>query len=222
MRGFPSSFCAPARPLFPHSPPRYQRVPAVRTIQKVKFTPQEDQELIRLVGEIGTKDWVQIANQLGSRNPRQCRERYKNYLDPSINHGEWSAAEDALLIQKYGELGPKWNAISKSFNDRSDNSLRNRWNLIGRHKFSPIDPQTLYLEPVVVSALRSGEAQSIVDMGIKSPSEVTPLPDIIPIATEPRPEFTGIFDLSRPSLGNESSVDKDPFDLWSILPCSDS
>jgi hypothetical protein len=69
---------------------------------------------------------------MDSRNERQCRERWKNYINPSLRSDPWTLEEDQLVVQKYAEFGPKWNKISKFFSNRSDNAVRNRWQLMLR------------------------------------------------------------------------------------------
>ena len=111
---------------------------------KIKFTPEEDQKLSQLVLQHGSKDWIKISTLMETRNPRQCRERWNNYLNPSLRTDPFSTEEDLLLDQKYAEYGPRWNKIAKFFNNRSDNSLRNRWMMIARHRAkhqkSPVSP----------------------------------------------------------------------------------
>lgn len=101
---------------------------------KNKFTPEEDEKLRQLVSMYGTNAWSTIASLMGTnRNHRQCRERWKNYVDPTLmNNQPWNYDDDRLLVEKYAELGPKWNKIAKFFHNRSDNSIRNRWQLIIR------------------------------------------------------------------------------------------
>ena len=99
---------------------------------KVKFTPEEDEKLKMLVLAHGTNSWSFIAKLMETRNHRQCRERWKNYLNPSLRSDPWTFEEDKLLVDKYAEYGPKWNKISKFFVNRSDNSIRNRWQLMLR------------------------------------------------------------------------------------------
>ena len=115
---------------------------------KIKFTPEEDQKLLQLVAEHGAKDWIKIASLIGTRNARQCRERYKNYINPSLRKDNWTKEEDELLLEKYQQYGGKWNKISKFFVNRSDNHLRNRWMMLARHQakglndvanFSPVE-----------------------------------------------------------------------------------
>ena len=99
---------------------------------KCKFTPEEDQKLRELVQAHGTSSWKLISNLMGTRNLRQCRERWKNYLDPVLRNDPWTLEEDQLLVQKYSEFGPRWNKISRFFVNRSDNNIRNRWQLMLR------------------------------------------------------------------------------------------
>ncbi|OHT00520.1 Myb-like DNA-binding domain containing protein [Tritrichomonas foetus] len=99
---------------------------------KNKFTPEEDDKLRQLVMAYGTNSWSTIAQLMGTRNHRQCRERWKNYIDPSLRNDPWTFEDDHLLVEKYAEFGPKWNKIAKFFQNRSDNSIRNRWQLIIR------------------------------------------------------------------------------------------
>jgi hypothetical protein len=93
---------------------------------KAKFTPEEDERLLTIVGRFKTTNWASISSMMGTRNARQCRERYNNYLSPELRRDEWTEKEDQLLMQKHNELGPKWNQISKFFDGRSDIALRNR------------------------------------------------------------------------------------------------
>jgi hypothetical protein len=82
----------------------------------------------------GTSDWLVIAALLGSRNPRQCRERFSNYLAPSLRREPWSSEEDALIIEQYAVHGAKWSKIAKLFANRSENAIRNRWQLMARRQ----------------------------------------------------------------------------------------
>ncbi|KAK8853908.1 hypothetical protein M9Y10_016454 [Tritrichomonas musculus] len=120
----------------PNSPPKVVKKQKQRHFtMKIKFTPEEDALLLSLVQEHGSKDWIKISHLMnGTRNPRQCRERYKNYINPDLRKDNWTKEEDELLIQKYSEYGGKWNKIAKFFVNRSDNHLRNRWMMIARHR----------------------------------------------------------------------------------------
>ena len=91
-----------------------------------KFTQEEDMKLKWLVSITGTKNWKFIAQEMGTKNVRQCRDRWKNYLNPSLNLGDWSLEEDMIIFNKFKELGPRWKIIAKFLRGRSPNSVRNR------------------------------------------------------------------------------------------------
>ena len=94
---------------------------------KNHFTVDEDERLKSLVSEYGDKDWKLISNYMPGRSSRQCRERYIGYLNPSLTTKPWTEAEDALLIEKLKDFGPKWTKMVPFFEGRSDCSIKNRW-----------------------------------------------------------------------------------------------
>ena len=98
----------------------------IRRSKKLKFTKEEDEKLKQLVAEYGENEWSLIAKKMGNRNSRQCRERWKNYMNPCLSKENWSTNEDMILMQRFCEVGPHWNIIAQSFPHRSINCVRNR------------------------------------------------------------------------------------------------
>jgi hypothetical protein len=94
---------------------------------KRKFSQDEDTLLRTVISRGICSDWCEVARELPGRSARQCRERWNNYVNPMINHGAWTKAEDELLIKKCKELGSKWEVIVKSFPYRSKNQIKNHW-----------------------------------------------------------------------------------------------
>jgi hypothetical protein len=101
---------------------------------KHKFTNAEDELLCSIVEEIGTVDWTLVARRMSPFTTRQCRERWTNYLNPTIKNVKWTRAEDQLLELKYAQIGAKWQVIAGEFPARSKNNVKNRWHRLQRRK----------------------------------------------------------------------------------------
>lgn len=95
--------------------------------KKVKFTKAEDAKLAMLVAEYSDNDWKTIAEHMSPRTARQCRERWTNYVNPSLSKDPWTPEEDLLLIEKHKEFGNHWKIIERYFNNRSKNNIKHRW-----------------------------------------------------------------------------------------------
>jgi hypothetical protein len=97
-----------------------------------KFSAQEDAKLTSLVAALGTDGWSHIAAEMGTKNVRQCRERWFNYLSPELNTAPWTREEERLIIQKYQEVGPRWVIIANCFPHRTDSMVKNRFKRLQR------------------------------------------------------------------------------------------
>jgi len=94
---------------------------------RVPWTKEEDDALTELVKTYGTKSWIQIANNLPGRRSKQCRERWTNVIDPSLNYTPWTEEEEQILIQLQQESGNRWAAFEEKLPGRSANSIKNYW-----------------------------------------------------------------------------------------------
>jgi hypothetical protein len=101
-------------------------------IQKAKFSQSEDLRLAELVERHGDKDWPTIANQMPNRSVRQCRERWTNYLTPSVTNGPWSPQEDDLLLARFKEFGARWRKLTEFFVGRTDINIKNHYIVLTR------------------------------------------------------------------------------------------
>lgn len=96
-----------------------------------KFTPEEDKQLQEL-HDLYQDDWEKISSMMVNRSFRQVKDRWNNYLSPTINRSPFTEEEDNFLIEKYEEIGPKWSIMIQFFNNRTDASLKNRFQLLER------------------------------------------------------------------------------------------
>jgi hypothetical protein len=120
-----------------------------RLTRHLKWTKDEDSMLEHLVALEGTRDWATISEQMTGRNPRQCKERWENYLRRDLRHTDWTSEEDRLLFRKYEEFGPKWVHIARFFPNRTDSMVKTRFNLIKRHEHKRIEmlqEQTTFMQ----------------------------------------------------------------------------
>jgi hypothetical protein len=92
---------------------------------KHKFAPCEDIRLVAVVRRHGSKSWPTVARQMPGRTPRQCRERWTNYINPNLDHSPLTPEEERAVEEKFNEYGPRWQIISSFFPGRSRNFLKN-------------------------------------------------------------------------------------------------
>ena len=97
-------------------------------IKRDKWSFEEDLTLGVALSKIyQKKKWSKIANHLLGRTDIQCRERWCNILDPSLEEVEWSNEEDLKLLNLYRKYGNKWSLIAKHYGNRTDNTCWRRW-----------------------------------------------------------------------------------------------
>eukprot|EP00299_Pterocystis_sp_00344_P010078 c4426_g1_i1.p1 GENE.c4426_g1_i1~~c4426_g1_i1.p1 ORF type:complete len:347 (+),score=45.57 c4426_g1_i1:29-1042(+) len=98
---------------------------------------KEDIALARAVDQAGTKNWPEVARLVANRSAKQCRERWKNHLDPSIRRGRWSKKEDKKIMSFVTNHGQKWSVLAKLLPGRSDASIKNRFHGSLKRRFDP-------------------------------------------------------------------------------------
>lgn len=96
--------------------------------RRVKFSKEEDDILQHQVAIFGPRRWNIISHALPGRTPRQCRDRFMNYLNENLVNGPWTTEEDDLLQKLYYQYGPQWSLLRTYFQGRSANNIKNRWN----------------------------------------------------------------------------------------------
>lgn len=91
------------------------------------FSPEEDRKLAAAALAFRQGSWNKIAECVPGRTPKQCRDRWVNYLQPSLKFEPWTDEEDRLLVSLVNSYGTHFAQMKKNFPNRSTNSLKNRW-----------------------------------------------------------------------------------------------
>mmetsp|Transcript_15642 Transcript_15642/g.46925 ORF Transcript_15642/g.46925 Transcript_15642/m.46925 type:complete len:431 (-) Transcript_15642:79-1371(-) len=100
--------------------------------KKRAWTPAEDDQL-RSVVMAGPVKWSAVAELIGTRNAKQCRERWHYQLNPDIKKGRWTAEEDALIAAlPHGE----WARVARALPGRTDMAIKNRYHTLTKRKCS--------------------------------------------------------------------------------------
>lgn len=128
---------------------------------RIRFTPQEDTEIVRLVSIHGDNDWKRISDELSKqainniqRTPRQCKDRYVNYLCPGINKGEWTIEEDQIIMFNFMLTVPHFKIMKNLFPGRSEAAIKNRFKHLYKYGLG-------LLKPKIDSNISSNEDESV-------------------------------------------------------------
>jgi Myb-like DNA-binding domain len=100
------------------------------------WTSEED-AIIKHSIKQGITKWRDIAEKVGNRVGKQCRERWDNHLDPALKKSLWTDEEDESLILLHRGLGNKWTKIAKELHGRSENDVKNHWHSLAFRKKYP-------------------------------------------------------------------------------------
>lgn len=96
-----------------------------RIIKRKRFTVEEDYKIQNLVKQFG-ENWDEIQKNFGpTREKRQLKERWQNYLNPNISP-KFTEEENFLLYSLFLKIGPKWNDIAKKIGNKSASFCKNR------------------------------------------------------------------------------------------------
>jgi len=113
------------------------------------WTHKEDMKLKELVETTPEPfEWSDIASQIPNRNAKQCRERWRNNLAPTVKISGWTMEEDELICrsQLTSSHRNKWTLIARKCGGRSGDHVKIRFKSIVRaasHIWTPEEDKNL-------------------------------------------------------------------------------
>ncbi|KAA8542783.1 hypothetical protein F0562_023935 [Nyssa sinensis] len=139
-----------------------------------KWTPDEDKRLKVAVMLFGPKTWKKIAQFVPGRTQVQCRERWVNCLDPSLNLDEWTEEEDLRLKAAIAEHGYCWSKVAACVPPRTDSQCRRRWKVLLPHEVPLLQAARKIQKAALISNFVDRES----DRPALGPNDFIPLPAI--------------------------------------------
>jgi hypothetical protein len=123
------------------------------------FSAADDNALCAFKAAYPSASWRDIARMFPAFTPRQLRERWHNYLCPTIKTSCWTDADDRQLIRLYNEFGRSWKAIAKCMGNRSPPDVKNRFRAVQNRIGADDDqgPTPSVLPPIHLIAPREAE-----------------------------------------------------------------
>lgn len=123
-----------------------------RTLRRPKtnrgqWSQSEDKLLLQIVQEVGQDRWPLIAERIGSRTAKQCRERWNNHVDPTINKAPFTPEESAKIMSMYTQMGSKWSEMAKQLPGRPDNRIKNHFNTVLNRRARRVQTHSMHPAP---------------------------------------------------------------------------
>lgn len=73
----------------------------------------EDEVLKAGIAKYGLNQWGRVSTLLNNKTAKQCKSRWKEYLDPTLKKGEWSREEDEKLLSMAKMMPEQWRSIAE-------------------------------------------------------------------------------------------------------------
>ncbi|KAH9616792.1 hypothetical protein KSS87_017192 [Heliosperma pusillum] len=103
--------------------------------QKVGRWDGDEDKRLKVAAILFRRSWHRIAQFVPGRTQVQCRERWVNNLNPSLNLCEWTEEEDMKLKEAIAQHGYCWAKVATCIPMRTDNHCLRRWKSLYPHEF---------------------------------------------------------------------------------------
>jgi hypothetical protein len=118
------------------------------------FSAEDDSTLRSIKVACPQISWSEVSERMRGFSARQLRERWCNYLSPSLNVNAWTAEDDQELLRLHAQLGPSWGVIGTRMGNRSAPDIKNRFHLLHRsgvlHVRAPLSSLVTIVQPPVL------------------------------------------------------------------------
>jgi len=116
------------------------------TLLKKSWTENEDEIMIRWVNIMGNKNWTKCSKLLFDKTPKDCKSRWFEKLVFEESNATncsspdyWNRKDEILLMLFIRKFGTCWSKISKLFENKSGNQIKNKFNCLARLAFKNED-----------------------------------------------------------------------------------
>ena len=109
----------------------------------------QDNELLNCIIELGPRSWEDLAVKISGRTGKQCRERWINQLNPLVKKVAYTKEENWLLLIQNIKQHNTWAKIASHLPGRTDNSIKNQWNVVFKGRTDiPMQQLEKYIQKV--------------------------------------------------------------------------
>jgi hypothetical protein len=184
------------------SPASEAYMPSSRRAQKKSnsarnpWTPREDAQLLELMTKYG-QSWAMIASCLSGRTGKQVRDRFLNKLRPGVRCGDWSNAEDELVVRLMKQVGHRWSFIATHLPGRTEVQVKNRFY---SHIKKRIQPDGAFCQSLSISS--SNATSSLASSETLSNSAASPSQD--PLSYDYSQDYE--FDIPTENVSSEQNI----------------
>ena len=106
----------------------------------------------------GSKNWKVVSTYLKNdfginRTPKQCRDRWCNYLKIEEFSSLFTEDEKKIIFKKFFEIGSKWSVLSEIIRTKSENQIKNFINSTIRRNIRKFNKGKSYEERINCSSI---------------------------------------------------------------------
>ncbi|XP_048437985.1 transcription factor MYB1-like [Pyrus x bretschneideri] len=153
-------------------------------VRKGAWAKDEDDRLRHFVQQNGEGKWHQAPLKVDlNRCRKSCRQRWLNYLKPSIKRGNFREDEIDLMIRLRMLLGNRWSLIAGRLPGRTANDVKNYWSTRLTKKLSSGDRekdqkplQQIQVEAIKTVIIRPRPRTFSKNLNVWAVKEPSPMP----------------------------------------------